>query len=307
MYDKAIYWLLRQRDGDMSADAWEAFTSWLEADVRHVEIFDELVDADATLGGLDHAEAATHAPAPVAANDNPIKRFLPWVMATAAAAVLAIFVWPQGQPRGLAGVTTIATASGEIRTVAVTDTITMTLNGASAVELTDGAPDVRIQSGEVAFSINSPTPSALRVAVDTLVLTDIGTEFNVVLSDESVRVAVADGIVAVNPDDDNIEVPAGEAIEKPRGGDTLIRTEIDPEIVASWREGRLEFDNTPITRALAQVERSSGVSVVAAPRFEEARLTGSVAIDARPEVVAERFADLIGGRTRREGERWVIE
>jgi len=313
MHDKATYWLLRQRRGDMSVDAWEAFADWLEADPRHVDVYDALVDADEALDDLGSVSgentASDMSPAadlPAPANDNPLTRFIPWIMATAAAAVLAIFVFPLGGPGG-SGVTAIATAPGEIRTVAISDTITMTLNGSSAVEMQNGAPNVRVERGEVAFAINSPTPSALRVAADSLVLTDIGTEFSVILNDDSVRVAVADGIVAVNPEDENIEVPAGEAVEKPIGSETLIRTEIDPEIVASWREGRLEFDDTPIAGALAQVERSSGVTITTAARFAKARLTGSVVIDAAPGVIARRFADVVGGTARRDGEVWTID
>ena len=128
-----------------------------------------------------------------------------------------------------------------------------------------------------------------------------------ILNEDSVRVAVADGIVAVNPEDENIEVPAGEAIEKPVGSETLIRTEIDPEIVASWREGRLEFDDMPMPRALAQVQRTSGVAITTAERFANARLTGSVAIDAAPDVIARRFADVVSGVARRDGEGWAID
>lgn len=317
MYEKATYWLLRQRDGDMSADGWEAFTTWLEEDARHSEIYDALVVADEALGdgrGVAPEIAPGTTPEhelPAAANDNPLTRFVPWVMAAAAAVVLAVFVWPQGSIGPSGDITQIATAPGEIRTVAVSDTITMTLNGASAVELAQGAPNVTVSRGEVAFAINSPTPSALRVSVDDLVLTDIGTEFNVTLSDDRVRVAVSDGIVGVNPDEENLKVFMGQAVEKKRRTDTLIRTDIDPETVASWRDGRLEFDDTPIARALAQLERSTGVFITAAPRFADARLTGSVAIEAEPQEIARRFAAIVGGTARpledAETPRWVIE
>ena len=125
------------------------------------------------------------------------------------------------------------------------------------------------------------------------------------------RVAVSDGIVAVNPEAEDVRVPAGEAVEKARGSDTLIRTQIDPALVASWRDGRLEFDDTPITAALAQLKRSTGVAITAAPRFANARLTGSVAIEAEPQEIARRFAAIVGGTARplndAETRGWVIE
>ncbi len=42
-------------------------------------------------------------------------------------------------------------------------------------------------------------------------------------------------------------------------------SEIDSESAASWREGHFDFDDTPIDRALAQLERSAGVSVTVSP------------------------------------------
>lgn len=313
MYEKAIYWLLRQRDDDMSVDAWEAFTAWLEADARHGEIYDALVEADGALEDLpsalqDHSQEAQDAP-PVAANDNPLTRFIPWVMATAAAVALAIFVWPQGT--GTVTTTTIVTGPGEVRTVALTDDITMTVNGWSVIERVDGAPDVTIQDGEVSFAVNGTGSSPLRVRVDDLVLTDIGTEFNVVWNDDRFRVAVAEGIVAINPDGDATEVKAGEAVERAAKGAPLVRREIDPDTVALWREGRLEFDDTPMKDAVDRLYRSAGVQMLPGMGFVNARITGSIAIDGEDEAVAKRFAALVGGETTRREDRegfiWTIE
>ncbi|MEO0589597.1 MAG: FecR domain-containing protein [Pseudomonadota bacterium] len=307
----AIHWLLQQRDGGMDASGWEEFTQWLEADERHAQVYDELTETDSQLDEwlpqlletLLSKAGASDASVPEAANDNPITRFIPWVAASAAAVVLAMFAWPQGA----AQTTLVETSPGEVRTLALGDGIAMTMNGSSVVEVTQGAPRVTIERGEVAFAITSEGPSPLRVAVDGLVLTDIGTEFNVVLTDTDLRVAVAEGIIAVNPDQENIEVPVGEAVEKERGSDTLVRKSVDPELVASWREGRLEFDDTPIERALAQLERSAGVIITLAPRLAGERLTGSVALDAEPEVIAQRFAAFVGGTAKRNDESWVIE
>ncbi|MEM1196004.1 MAG: FecR domain-containing protein [Pseudomonadota bacterium] len=320
MMSEAIGWLLRQRGDAMTSEDWESFTLWLEADVRHAQAFDRIVAADDAVErglaltaaiekaapGADDAHSS-RAAAAEAANDNPRTKWASWAVASAAAVVLAVLIWPSQSP---VSVTRIATAPGEVRQVALSDTITMTLNGASAVELTDGAPYVTLESGEVVFAITSDQPSPLRVAVDGLVLTDIGTEFSVTLSETDVRVAVADGIIAVNPEGENVQVPAGQAIEKARGETTLVRREIDPELVASWREGRLEFYDTPLARALAAVKRSAGVTIEAAPRLADARLTGSVRIDTPPEELVRSFAEFAGGTARRvEGKAqvWIIE
>ena len=312
MYDTAIHWLLRQRDGDMDAADWEAFTSWLEADERHSAIFDRLAQADLSLEELRDRLVSEGPPEPALlqpVNDNVVGRFVPWVMASAAAMVLAIFVWPQGP----AATSTLATGPGEAREVALGDAITMTLNGGTTVQLVDGSPEVTLEEGEVSFAVVSETPSPLRVTVDNLVLTDIGTEFNVVRTRDYIRVAVAEGIVAINPEADAIEVKAGEAAERRTDDGELTLSRIDPETVASWREGRLEFDDTPIDRALAQVLRSTGVRIEPQPDagVDGARLTGSVAIKGEAGVIATRFAALVGGKTTRfedaDGVYWTLD
>jgi len=307
MQDEAIQWLLRQRADEMDADQWEQFTLWLEADPRHAEAFDAAVDADKSLDGLPDIDIQPHSPAseiPAAANDNPLSRFVPWAMASAAAVLLAVFTFaPSGDPT----LSVIATAPGERQVIALTDEITMTLNGSSEVTVEQGRPNVSIARGEVAFAIDADDPSALRVEVGGLTLTDYGTVFNVLANDELVSVAVAEGIVAINPDLEDIQINAGEIAEQRIGEATLTRRPIAAETVATWRVGRLEFDDTPIADALAQVERSTGVTIAIDNRFADARLTGSIIIPEDEAEVVAALAAFLGGSVRQSGELWLIE
>ncbi len=304
MEDEAVQWLLLQRAGDMSADQWDEFTHWLEADPRHADMFDILVQADEPLDALD-ADSAVAAPASTqAANDNWIGRIVPWAMATAAALVLAIFVFnPMSEPQ----YTRLATAPGERQTIALSDAITMTLNGSSSVSLEEGTVNVEVLDGEVAFAINSEEPSPLRVKVADLVLTDYGTVFNVTLDNERLRVAVAEGIVAINPDSEVIAINAGEMAEQEIGSDVLTTSEIAPETVATWRVGRLEFDDTPAPEAVAQMARSTGAEIVLSQRLINARLTGSIMIPEDDEEAVTDLASFIGGNVRQDGDLWYIE
>jgi transmembrane sensor len=304
MEDEAVQWLLLQRAGDMSADQWDEFTRWLEADPRHPDVFDALVEADEPLDTLDAESAAAALAAPQAANDNWIGRIVPWALATAAALVLAIFVFnPASEPQ----YTRLATAPGERQTIALSDAITMTLNGSSSVSLEEGTANVEVLSGEVAFAINSEEPSPLRVRVDDLVLTDYGTVFNVLLNDQRLRVAVGEGVVAINPDSDPVAIEAGQMAEKAIGDETITTTAIAPETVATWRVGRLEFDDTPAPEAVAQMQRSTGLEIVLSDNLAGARLTGSILVPESDEEAVGALADFIGGTVRQEDELWYIE
>ena len=47
---EAIDWTIRLREA--SPEEWRAFTAWLEADPAHLAAYDEVSQADATLGQL---------------------------------------------------------------------------------------------------------------------------------------------------------------------------------------------------------------------------------------------------------------
>lgn len=302
MRDQAIHWLLRQRAGDMTAMEWEELTHWLEADAAHAHMLDQLVASDEALSALD-TETVSPPAAISAANDNPISRYIQFAMASAAALVLAVLIWPASE--GPAG--SFVTQPGEVQIVALTDEVTMTLNGDSAVEVSEGEPTVEIERGEVAFAIQSEEPSALRVKVADLVLADYGTIFNVSLSDETVSVSVAEGIVAVNPDAQNVQIAAGEQIQKALDSPTLERSAVARDLVGAWREGRLEFDNTPIADALLQLRRSKGLEIKIAPRHSNVRLTGSLSLSNEEAVIVAAMEEFVGGTAARRDSGWIID
>ena len=318
---KAIQWMLRVRAGDMDASEWEAFTNWLEQSPEHADLLDEAEASDdwmaqnvADLAPLMSATADEADPTkgtrgdrmasnktdpdletlPEAANDNQLGRILPFAGLVAAA--IAIFaLWPSATPSS----TLFTTQPGQTRIVAVSDEITMTLNGDSEVTLTEEETRVQIARGEVAFEIDSDEPSPLRVEVGDLVLTDYGTIFNVVLSDASVSVAVAEGIVGINPDAENVEVEAGQMVTQSLAGGALVRSEVDPETVGAWSDGRLEFDNTPAPEAIVMLERSIGSKVNLAEALKEETLTGTLIVTEDDKETVSQFAAFLGARARR--------
>ncbi|MEM1052459.1 MAG: FecR domain-containing protein [Pseudomonadota bacterium] len=318
---QAIHWMLRVRAGDMDTSEWDAFTDWLEQSPEHSALLDEAEAADQWFaenaadltpplsasaeeakdlqasGGGELASSENDREIetlPLAANDNQLKRFLPFAGLVAAA--IAIFaLWPSAVPTA----TLITTEPGETRMVAVSDDITMTLNGGGEVTLIEEETRVQIARGEVAFDIDTEEPSPLRVEVGELVLTDYGTVFNVILSDASVSVAVAEGVVGINPDRENVEVEAGQKVTKDLAGGALVRSEVDPETVGAWSEGRLEFDDTPASEAVAMLQRSIGSKVTLAVALREERLTGTLMVSDSERETVTQFAEFLGARARR--------
>lgn len=297
----AIHWMLRVRAGDMDEAEWDAFTQWLEESPEHAQLLDEAEAVDDWAGGhsdelgasAQPADEGDHAELPEAANDNPLRRILPFAGLVAAA--IALFaLWPSTPDPLL-----LSTDPGETLKFAVSDDITMTLNGDSEVTVIEDETRVQIARGEVAFTIDSDEPSPLRVEVADLVLTDYGTIFNVVLSEASVSVAVAEGVVGINPDAENVEVEVGQKVTQNLSGGAFVRTAVDPETVGTWSEGRLEFENTPAPEAIAMLERSIGGRVKLAKALEGETLTGTLIVSEDERETVTQFAQFLGARARR--------
>lgn len=303
--DQAIHWMLRQRAGDMDEAEWDAFTLWLEASPEHPRLLDEVQAADDALEAArselaqpqiaanENLPEAEVEPLPQPANDNQLRRALPFLGLVAAA--LAVFaIWPTAAPTPVL----YTTEPGEMQTVALGDDITLTINGGSEVAVIEEETRVTIARGEVAFDIDSAEPSPLRVEVGDLVLTDYGTVFNVILSEAFVNVAVAEGVVGINPDTSSVEVKAGEQVTQSLSGGALIRSEVDVETVGTWAQGRLEFDNTPAPEAAAMLERTIGAKVSLASGLRNETLTGSLIVSDNEREMVTQFAAILGAQAR---------
>ena len=316
----AIHWMLRQRAGDMDEAEWDAFTAWLEQSPDHSALLDAVTAEDDAIGAIAD-DLAPSSPAlagepvtasgeaipmaenehdpqtedmPQAANDNQFMRFLPFAGLVAAA--IAIFaLWPSAAPTPVM----YSTEPGEMQTIAISDEITMILNGGTEVSVIEEDTRVRVARGEVAFSISSEEPSPLRVEVADLMLADYGTEFNVLIDGDNLRIAVAEGAVGINPDYENLEVEAGQQVTRAVSGGSLVRSEVDTDTVGSWQEGRLEFDNTPAPEAVAMLERSIGSKVTLAEALEGETLTGSLIVSDSERETVSQFAEILGARARR--------
>lgn len=318
MSDRAIYWLLRQRDGDMTGADWAAFADWLGEDDANRVAFDEALAADEALGQpgeetgdlIDFGEPLVKhdyvGDPPTPANDNSWVRYAGMIGALAAVlAVVAVFTLrgPADDP----AYSTIATAPGEQRSFALTDQIEVNLNGGTRIAYSQDAATVRLLEGEALFTINGHEPEALRVEVADLVLVDVGTVFGVVLDEERVRMAVAEGAIIVNPQSGLIRLDAGQQAEKRLSDARIMRREVALSAVGGWAEGRLEFSETPARQVAADFERTTGIALALDERFADTSLTGTVQLGGADRQSVADLAALLGGTARRAGDGWRID
>jgi transmembrane sensor len=159
------------------------------------------------------------------------------------------------------------TQIGEVRSVALSDGSSVSIDAKSRIDIafTAKSRDVHMQSGKVLFRAAHDTQRPFRVIVDTIVITDIGTTFQVADDDPSgaVEVLVTQGAVRVDSPAGRINLTAGQRARFSKLATNGLRPEavriasVDIERMLAWRDGRLELDGETLDSAVGDINRHS--------------------------------------------------
>lgn len=277
IWEEAAVWLARQKDDAMD---WDGLTAWLEADPRHREAFDEVSLIDADLN--EHRDAiwnVEQTAVPTAANDARWTQWGRWAgwaggaVAAGVALVLALQPEPNGVP--MQDYRASARKSAEI---ALADGTQITL--APASHLTVQGEKLAL-AGTGYFEVLHKPGRTLVVRAGDFEVSDIGTRFSIGNEADGVRVEVAEGTVAVASARmaKRISLSAGHGLIADTAGGTVRLTQIQPTAVASWRTGKLQFDQMPLALVARDVSRYSGYKVTVDPVIADRPFSGVIAID----------------------------
>lgn len=321
---EASDWLVMIEETALPPHRQREFDAWRAADPRHATTYAEMRaiwDEIPALTGLAHL--APMAPAPL----TPVT--LPPVLspgalrpavtlrprrlaigALSAAAAVAFVAVPPALYRPLPH---YATALGEIRTLRLPDGSMVVLGARSTIALNFTARERRVilKGGEAYFEVVHNAARPFAVEAGDSIVRDVGTKFNVNVTDGSIRVAVVEGRVAVASRDapggtpkqlhagQRLELLAGQSDtpsqDRPEGASAA------PVTPMAWREGRLVYDNVRLADLAADVNRyyAPGITLVGA-KVGDVRVTASfrtgeipafmTALDAALPVRAERQA-----------------
>lgn len=190
---------------------------------------------------------------------RPTRRWLTIGLGAAAlAAVAAFLVMPAPQP-------TYRTAIGERSVARLDDGTTMHLDADTIVTTRFRSAErlIRLDRGQAFFDVHHDAARPFVVEADGVTVTALGTRFEVDRGSKSVTVALiegsvgvrssnAPGMVRLNPGD-SVEVIGGRigAVVHGRASD-----------LASWRQGRLSFRDTPLVDAIAAMNRYTDRPIV---------------------------------------------
>lgn len=182
------------------------------------------------------------------------------------------------------------TQIGELRSVALSDGSSVSIDARSRIDIAFNAKtrDVRLQSGKALFRAAHNAQRPFRVIVDHVVITDIGTTFQVADDDRSgdVEVLVTQGAVRVDSPQGRVDLTAGQRARfsqvkanHPRPATVRVAS-VDVERMLAWRDGRLELDGETLDSAVADINRHSRLQLrVADAGLGRESLYGSFRMD----------------------------
>ena len=285
--DQAAEWFIRLRDRDLTIADRRKFVRWLKQAPSHIAEFMRLCQL---YGRVKRAKVPTLLPDEVASNVIPLmqreivpseraeqprsfvsRRF----MVAAAACCLALI--------GLIGnialsSNTIETRIGEWRRVQLADGSRLSVgpNTLLRVEFSDGFRHVHLLRGETMFEVSKDASRPFIVEAAGVFARAVGTRFGVDHRDDSVRVTVAEGRVAVVRGgqgavlEHDVDLRVALALERDEGVEIPLNTpaiplrkeKVDSLTELAWASGQLSLQQETVAEAVREFNRRNRLQIV---------------------------------------------
>ena len=263
LHGEAMGWLLKE--GPLSHEEQLRFNAWI-AHPENRYAYQRMQETWEALGTIPQGTPLPDAPCP----RRPRRRIL-----AAAAVLLAVVSLPLAyglwKSQHVSYLKQFQTAQGEQRKVTLPDGSVIWLDSRSALQVHyDGdRREVILTEGQGMFDVQTGGP--FMVAAGEADVRVLGTAFSVRVTEREVTVAVERGRVEV-ADRDQRSVPVvlfpRMAAHLERRGGNIATEAIPADRIAPWRNGRIIFNGTPLSEALAEFARYQEVQLVPASETE---------------------------------------
>ncbi len=311
---EAAAWIARLQSPDCNSETEAALAEWLEADAAHRRAFDRATEV---WGMIPAAALRRPAEAAPAARVRPARarRFVPpatprWGPALAACLLVLLMVGGAlllGRPGGF------TTAVGEQQMATLDDGTRITLNTDTQlhVRYAEDLRSVALERGEAMFEVAPNPRRPFVVTAGGTRVRALGTSFIVRRTRDDVVVTLIQGKVSVTDSVPRARAPSkailapGERLTVSDDAGLLIdRPSI--EAATAWRRGQAIFSDTPLSTAVAELNRYGGPHVMLGdPRLASLRVSGVFATNDTVEF-ATAIAALHGLRVDRGSDEVVI-
>ena len=282
--EEAGAWCLRVAEGALSPQEQARFEAWMAADPENAAAFEDAVGIwrGVEEGALSPDAIALRREALALYDGANRKRWgqngkgrdrrrfgrIAAIAATVVMVVGAGGLWAALQP------TTYSTAVGERRVVVLEDGSRLSLDAATEVRVryTGGARKLQLQRGRAKFDVAKDPNRPFTVAAADKMVRATGTQFSVEMLQNTVRVVLYEGRVAV------METPVGGGKPEPlvmktalTPGKELVTAAAertarvaptDPGRSLSWESGQLVFVDEPLASAVERMNRYSADKLI---------------------------------------------
>jgi transmembrane sensor len=259
VHTQAIEWVARELSGSLSPDETTRLARWLEVP-EHRQAYDEVIEASAAADphGDDllaaHFEAELHE---LAERERP-KRAMAGLVAMAATLVLTAGVVAFYMGGSEVEPERFATAVGDTARYTLEDGSTLTLNTASRIEVAY-LPDRRaltMAAGEIFFDVARAPDRPFTIDLEHGTVTVTGTAFNIDSRTDRSTVSVVSGAVDVRAAGlEPITLLAGQEVTFGPDMEEARIANFDPTAVLSWRQGRIRFEDAPLSEVTSELNR----------------------------------------------------
>lgn len=246
---EAGVWIARLHGDDRDRDLEDAVRHWLQAsplNARAFELATEVWDDAASLRRLVPLSAETRA----RRIRTPIALAAAAAMMLAVAVMLALYLYPDE----------VRTGVGEQRMLTLKDGTRVYLNTAThiVIHYDRHSRRVELETGEAQFDVAQLADRPFIVTAGDRQVTALGTSFVVRRDDQRLAVTLVEGRVTVNQ---TFTLTPGERLTlTPGGAARLDKPPIDK--TTAWRRGQVVLDDTPLTAAVAEMNRYSPIQLV---------------------------------------------
>lgn len=293
--EETLTWVIRTNDPEFQD--WDAFTAWLESDPANADAYHSLAGSEIDL--LPHlaengAVRADPRPSPVP------RRFAIAASLAVLAAAGTIVLVPRLTPQSY------VTAPGEQQTITLAEGDQLVMNGGTRLEVAGfDRRSVRLAEGEILVRLQGPADQGLKVTSGDLVLTDVGTVFDVVRTGRLTSVAVSEGAIVADPSGARLVLRKGDRLDA-RDGDRVLRPiRVDEASIGAWTGGQLVYRSEPVDRVIGDLRRTTGIDFILQDDMAPRQFTGTLAI-AEVRNDPQALGPLLGLEVRRSGDRWMI-
>lgn len=297
----AALWVVRAQAETVSEADIIALTEWLEASDHHAEAYR---DAYAVWAGVQQAPAITHEKETASIIAFRARRmkpalkhgFMVWGGGAIAAGLALLVILPM-VPHNSVPAVTYATAKGERQSFTLADGTVLMLNTDTRVttQISKGQRALKLEKGEVALTVVHDASRPFTIDAGDTQISDIGTEFNVLSQDDTVRVTVKSGVVSLKPNaagSHAIVLRAGELGVHHFGDEDSRLTKVDAQEAFAWQSRHAIYRDQPLSVVVKDLNRYFDKPIIVDEETGKLRLTAILTLDSESSVVG-RLEDFL--------------